>query len=368
MIKWPEKKLGFGLMRLPKDENGNIIYEKVKLLVDTFMESGCTYFDTAYVYPGSEVAFKECVSSRYPRDSYTVTSKLAGWALKDDFLPEQMFNESLNRCGVEYFDFYLLHSLQESHMDSYDKYDCWNFVKKMKDEGKIKTLGFSFHGTPALLEKILKEHPEIDLVQLQINYLDWENVGIDSKINYETVIRYGKKISIMEPIKGGALVNLNEKYERRLKVLDVNASNASYALRFAGSLPGVAVVLSGMNDMTQLEENTKLFTDFKPITDKEKEVLFAIADEILHSDAIQCTACSYCTDGCPMTINIPEIFKAYNRDVMGGKTRAKEMYKAVIEKGSGKASECIQCGQCEGVCPQHIDIIEKLKMASTIFE
>ena len=361
---FPKTHLGFGLMRLPKQDNV-IIHEEVCRLAEEFMAQGFTYFDTAYVYAGSEEAFREAVVKRHPRESFTVADKMAGWVMKGKLTPEAMFEESLRRCGVTYFDYYLLHSLTGARKADYEKHDCWTFVKRMKEQGKIRHLGFSFHGEPELLQEILEQHPEVEFVQLQINYVDWDSNSIWSGKNYEICRRFGKEIVVMEPIKGGFLANLPESAEVKLRAVRPGDSAASWALRYAASLPGVAMVLSGMSEAGQMEDNLATFKSFTPITDEEKILLREVADQLLSVPTIQCTACRYCCKGCPKAINIPEIFKAVNMLVTFGEhIRPHLYYDNLRQLGSARARDCIACGQCEGVCPQHLPIIELLKDAS----
>lgn len=363
------KKLGFGLMRLPQ-KDGKIDIEAVKVLVDEFIDSGFTYFDTAYCYPGSEEAFKAAVSSRYDRRQYTVATKLAGWLLSETFSPEQMFQEQLERCGVEYFDYYLLHSLQPSRIKDYDNYDCWQFCNRMKSEGKIINYGFSFHGDPILLEELLTKHPEVDFVQLQLNYIDWDdNAAIFASQNYEVARRHGKQIIVMEPVRGGYLANLPERSAAKLSALGADCSQASYAMRFVGALDGVMMVLSGMNTHEQLADNIKTFDNFVPLDEAEQKAIEEVKKSLFDVETVPCTSCRYCTKGCPMNIDIPEIFKPYNMlKIYGEHPRPHLYYGAVISGGSGKASDCIACGQCENACPQHIEIIKQLKNAAGMLD
>jgi len=365
---WTDKKLGFGLMRLPK--NGEEIYiPAVCKLADTFIEKGFTYFDTAYVYAGAEVAFREAVAKRYPRESYTVASKMAGWVLSDTFGPEDMFRESLERCGVEYFDYYLLHSMQPSRNGFYDKYGCWEFCEQKKREGKIRNFGFSFHGGPELLDEMLTAHPDVDFVQLQINYADWNSNAIWSRANYEVCRKHGKDIVVMEPVKGGLLAEIKPELLKKFTAFNPEATAASYALRFVGSLPGVKMILSGMNSMEQMLDNISTFADFIPLSDAEKKAVEEVREEMLAVPVVPCTSCRYCCDGCPSQINIPDIFKAYNMLLTFGEhNRPHYFYDGLLATGSGKASACIECGQCEAACPQHIEIIAKLKEASALLD
>lgn len=365
---WSEKMLGFGLMRLPKIDD-QIDIPAVCELADEFIAKGFTYFDTAYVYPGAEVAFREAVAKRYPRESYTVASKMAGWVLSESLSPADMFSESLERCGVEYFDYYLLHSMQPSRNGFYDQYDCWEFCEQKKKEGKIKNFGFSFHGAPDLLDQMLTEHPDVDFVQLQLNYVDWENNAIWSRANYEVCRKHGKDIVVMEPVKGGFLAELKPELMEKFTAIRPDATAASYALRFVASLPGVKMVLSGMNTKEQMNDNIATFADFVPLSDAEQKAVEEVREGLLSVPVVPCTSCRYCVAGCPSQINIPDIFKSYNMILTFGEHgRPHYFYDGLLATGSGRASDCVECGQCEAACPQHIDIIEKLKLASKLLD
>ncbi len=365
-MNYPKKKLGFGLMRLPQ-KDGKIDIEQVSQMADAFLARGFTYFDSAFVYPGSEEAFREAVVKRHDRSEYTIATKMASWKLTEDYGPDAMFEEQLSRCGVDYFDFYLLHSIQPQHLPKYNQYKAWDFCRKKKEEGKIKHFGFSFHGDPVLLDEILTEHPEVDFVQLQINYLDWNSGIVCSGKNYEIAVKHGKPVVVMEPVKGGMLANLRPELR---KLLDSNQSPASYALRFAASLPGTMVVLSGMSNEEQMMDNLNTFDHFCPLSDEEQQILETIRDGILSVPIIGCTACRYCCAGCPQGINIPEIFKSMNElTTLGEHTRPHQYYEGMIASGrTAKASACVECGQCEKVCPQHLTIIENLKKAAEMLD
>lgn len=364
-----KRKLGFGLMRLPQ-KDGKIDIEKTCAFADKFIENGFCYFDTAYCYPGSEEAFREAISKRYPREKFCVATKMAGWLLNDNLTPQKMFASQLERCGVEFFDYYMLHSIQPTKKECYDKYGCWEFCLKKKAEGKIKNFGFSFHGKPELLEELLISHPEVDFVQLQINYIDWE----DDKVvcaaqNYEIACKYNKKVIVMEPVRGGLLANLPPNAAKKLEVLKSENSQASYALRFAANLENVCMVLSGMNTCEQLCDNINTFVDLKEFSDIEKKAVNDVKNEMLSSELIACTACEYCVDGCAKKINIPEVFKMVNmKKIYGSATDICRQYKFIISQGSGKVSECIKCGKCEKACPQHINIIQKLSEAAELLK
>lgn len=362
------KKLGFGLMRLPKVD-GMIDVEQVKTMVDTFIQAGFTYFDTAYVYDQSEEAFQEAVVKRYPRKSYTIADKLPAWKINEKGDVEKIFQESLQRCGVDYFDYYLLHAILGNRSTLFEEFGAYDFCLKMKEEKKILHFGFSFHGTPELLEEILIKHPEVDFVQLQLNYLDWDNAMIASRKNYEICRKYHKQIIVMEPVKGGMLANLKPEIANIFKEHS-NHSPASFALRYVASLEGVCMVLSGMSNMQQVEDNLQTFTDLQPLSLEESQLVEQVKNEILKSTVVGCTACRYCCSGCPKKINIPELFKIYNQLLNDGKVNlAKECYQNLIAKSlSNHASSCIGCGKCESVCPQHIEIIAELKKISRFFD
>ena len=356
-------KLGFGLMRLPKNEDGSIDIEQTSKMADMFIEAGGTYFDTAYVYDngGSEEAFRKAVVERYPRDAYTVCTKLNAWhGAHDEASAKQQFYTSLERTGLEYFDFYLLHALQNDNYHLYDDYGLWDFVKEKRDQGFIKHWGFSFHATPQLLEELLQKHPDVDFVQLQINYADWDNPSVESGKCYEICRKYGKPVVIMEPIKGGKLADPPQPVKDVLNGADPDASCASWALRFAASLDGILSVLSGMSNVEQMEQNLALMKDFRPLSDAEQAAILSAREIIKNDLSIPCTACHYCTEGCPMQIPIPEIFEVSNDHLMARKgPRARRDY-AEVTKDKGKASDCVSCGQCEAACPQQLPIISLL--------
>lgn len=363
-------KLGFGLMRLPKLADGRIDIEQTKKMVDFFMDAGFTYFDTAYVYDNgeSEKAAKAALVDRYPRESYTLCTKLCAWiGANDEASAKQQFYTSLERTGAGYFDYYLLHALQRSNYKKYDEYHIWDFVKEQKEKGLIKYFGFSFHADPALLEELLNAHPDVDFVQLQINYADWENPGVASRECFEIARKHGKSITVMEPVKGGVLADPIPEVKDLLKAADPNASYASWAIRYAASLDGIITVLSGMSNIDQMSDNISYMKDFKPLNETEKAVILN-ARNLLNGDrSIPCTACYYCTDGCPMNIPIPEIFFVANHQRGNAEFRGRREY-TITTTNKGKASDCIECGQCENACPQQIDVITKLKSCAKQFE
>lgn len=363
-------KLGFGLMRLP-EQDGVVDLEHVKKMVDRYMQAGMNYFDTAYVYHGgkSESVAREALVKRYPRDSFMIATKLPAWEIREASDVERIFNEQCERAGVDYFDFYLLHSIEDGYnYETYEKYDCFRWGVRMKEEGKIRHFGFSYHGTPELLEQILDKHPETEFVQIQLNYLDRTNPVVQSGALYEILHKRNIPIIVMEPVRGGMLASLVPEQAEKFKEARPELSVASWALRFVGSLPGVMTILSGMSNEEQMEDNIRTFTDFEPLSDAELKLVDEVTEEILRIPQIGCTACKYCTPGCPMKISIPDIFRTVNTlRRYPDDWRAKNFYTGLMSR-SGRASDCIGCGQCEGVCPQHLPIIELLKEASGILD
>ncbi len=360
-------KLGFGLMRLPK-KGVKTDVEQVKKMVDMFIGAGFTYFDTAYVYLGSEAATKKALVERYPRDAYTLASKINASVAPTEKFAKKEFFTSLERTGAGYFDYYLLHAFMENNYEKYDKFHLWDFVKEQKEKGLIKHYGFSFHGGPQLLDKLLTEHPDVEFVQLQLNYADWENPKVTSRANYEVARNHGKSIVVMEPVKGGALAKPDKEIEKLFKDYAPDMSAASWAIRFAASLDGILTVLSGMSNVEQMQDNLSYMKDFKPLNEEEQKIIQQAQRILGQSSTVPCTACHYCTEGCPMQIPIPDIFSALNLQLGNGQLdEAKKAYLDVTEEGH-RAPDCIECGQCESACPQHIAVIECLKKATEILE
>ncbi len=363
-------KLGFGLMRLPEID-GVIDHEHVCRMVDKYMAAGMNYFDTAYIYHGgkSEPAARDALVKRYPRDSFMIATKLPAWELKSKDDIEKVFNDQLQKTGVDYFDFYLLHSVEDGgNYDTYVKYDCFEWGLKKQAEGKIKHFGFSYHGSPELLEEILDKHPTPEFVQIQFNYLDRTNPVVRSQRLYEILRDRNIPIIVMEPVRGGMLASMAPEIEAKFKAVRPDKSIASWALRFVASLPGIMTILSGMSSEEQMDDNISTFKNFEPLTDEEFAVVDEVTEKLLGIPQIGCTACKYCCDGCPMQISIPDVFRTINTlRRYPDDWRSKNFYAGLVQR-SGKASDCIACGQCEGVCPQHLPIIELLKEAAEILD
>lgn len=356
-------RLGFGMMRLPRIEGAqDIDLEHTKKMVDAFIEAGGKYFDTAYVYEGSEAATKAALCDRYPRESYYLADKLnaSDFACKSEEEAKNEIYVSLERSGAGYFDFYLLHGIDTGNTDKFKQYGIWEYMGKLKEEGLIRHYGFSFHSSPEQLDELLTEHPDVEFVQLQINYIDWEDPFIASKRCYEVATKHGVPVIVMEPVKGGKLADPPGKVKEILQHANNEASYASWAIRFAASLPNVMMVLSGMSNLEQMEDNLSYMRQLQPLSDEEQRVVEEARKELSQLEDIACTACHYCTPGCPMDIHIPEIFAVMNTYKMyGNLEEARNEYK--WRPGGEKASACAQCGQCEDACPQHLPIVSLLE-------
>ena len=373
------KKLGFGLMRLPltnADDIKSIDIERVKAMADEFLKEGFTYFDTAACYHegASEPAFREAVAKRYPRDAYSITSKLSLFMLKEASEIPNFFDKQLESLGVDYMDVYLIHALNKNAYNQAKEWGAFEFVCQKKEEGKVKHIGFSFHDRAEVLEQILIEQPEVEYVQLQINYLDWEDEKVQSRKCYEVAKKYGKKILIMEPIKGGTLANVSDEVAEMYKNYNADASVASWAVRFAAGLEGVVMVLSGMSNEEQMADNLSYMKEFVPINDEEQAIINDAVKLIQADISIPCTACRYCVEDCPMDIPIPDYFGIYNaakkaiRDKDDAELEAQKEKYAELAASHGKASDCIECGMCEEHCPQFLPIRKYLKYVARVLE
>lgn len=374
-MEFGEKKLGFGLMRLPlvdASDAASIDLEQTKQMVDTFLEQGFTYFDTAWMYCGfaSENAAKEALVERHPRDSYTLATKLHAGFLQGKEDRDRIFEEQRKKTGVEYFDYYLLHDIGYDHYKIYNELDCFTWLKEKKEQGLVKHIGFSYHDNAELLDQVLTEHTEMEFVQLQINYLDWDSEGIQSRKCYETAVKHNIPVIVMEPVKGGTLANVPEPVEEMLKGYNQEASVASWAIRFAASLENVVMVLSGMSNMEQLQDNLSYMKELVPLNDEEQRLIGKAVDIINGNIAIPCTACEYCVEGCPKKIAIPKYFSLYNADKQEVKEKGwtpQGEYYDRLTNIFGKAGDCIACGQCEKACPQHLPIIKHLREVAGYF-
>ena len=363
-------KLGFGLMRLPRLADGaSIDIPQVSEMADRFLAAGGTYFDTAYAYEGSEEAFRRAVVERYPRESFTVASKLlvSMPSVHSEEDAKREFYTTLERTGAGFIDYYLLHAIQRVNVDLYEKYHLWDYVKELKSKGLIRHWGFSFHADSALLEDLLEKHPDAEFVQLQINYADWENPGVASRRNWEICRRRGKPVMIMEPVKGGILADPIPTVRAVFDAAGRDVSYASWALRFAAGLEGVHAVLSGMSNLAQMDDNLKTMKDFRPLDEGEMELIHKAQQALDEDKSIPCTACHYCTEGCPMNIPIPEIFNVINRRKGSPEFRTIREY-GIVTADRGTAGDCVSCGQCERACPQGLKIISLLRQCKAELE
>lgn len=360
-------KFGFGLMRLP--ENGEPKgYEEIKAMVDSFIAAGFNYFDTAHGYlsGNSEIALRECLVKRYPREKFLLTDKLTSdyFNKNEDIRP--FFMSQLAACGVEYFDFYLMHAQTAGNYDKYRACRAYETAFELKREGYIKHVGFSFHDNAEMLERILTDYPEIEAVQLQINYIDFDDPGVQGRRCYEVCRKHNKPVIVMEPVKGGTLVNLPSEARSVIDSLG-GGSAASYAIRYAASLENVFMVLSGMSTIGQMDENVGYMKNFVPLDDRESAAVERVKSILRGFDTIPCTACRYCTDGCPRKISIPDLFADMNAKKQY-KDWNSDYYYSVHTTEHGKASDCIGCGKCEKACPQHLSIRKLLKQVAREFE
>ncbi|WKY42963.1 aldo/keto reductase [Eubacteriaceae bacterium ES2] len=369
-------QFGFGCMRLPVTDSTDqttFDYPKIESLFDAFLDQGFTYFDTAYTYHGykAEEAVRKALVERHPREVFELATKMPLRDFKDAQDLEDIFNEQLKNCGVESFDYYLLHNMGHNVYEKCKKYDAFHFVQKKKEDGKIKLVGMSFHDVPELLEEILSLYGDcIDFLQLQINFADWEQPNVQSRRCLEIANQYNKPVTVMEPCKGGTLVNVPSEAKKLMAETLPEASVASWAFRFAASQEGVNRVLSGMNSMEQVLDNVKIFKDFTSLNDDEMKVIEKVVKIIGADTAIACTACEYCTHECPKKIAIPQFFALYNSIMRTSGSFSSQMvyYNNIALNGHGKASDCIECGKCEEACPQHLTIRDYLKEVVEKFE
>ncbi|HPJ03338.1 MAG TPA: aldo/keto reductase [Candidatus Limiplasma sp.] len=359
------KKLGFGCMRLPHTGDKPDL-EQFCRMTDLFLDEGFTYFDTSTVYGDSETMVRECLTSRHPRESYLLTNKLTESLFKTEADLPAAFRKQLDTCGVTYFDNYLLHAISFKNYQKFLDCNTFAFIRSLKAEGKVKTIGLSFHDKAALLDEILRDHPEIEVVQIQFNYVDYDNPSVEGKACYDVCRKYGKPVIIMEPVLGGALVNLPDEAKAVLDALH-GGSYASYAIRFAASFEGVLTVLSGMSDLGQVQDNISYMKDFVPLSAAEYKAIDQVVDIFKKQNLIGCTACGYCLAGCPKHINIPAILSCLNNQKQHPGWNCAQYYGAHTQN-SGTASDCIACGKCETVCPQHLPVMAHLKDAAAAFD
>lgn len=362
-----KKNFGFGCMRLPM-KDGEVDTVECCKMVDAFLEAGFNYFDTAHGYLDgkSETALRTCLTSRYPRERYVLTDKLSSGFFQSEADIRPFFARQLEACGVDYFDFYLMHAQNAEYFKNFKDCRAYETAFALKEEGKIRHVGISFHDRAEVLEQILTEYPQIEVVQIQFNYADYEDAAVESRRCYEVCVRHHKPVIVMEPVKGGTLANLPEEAKAVLDELG-GGSPASYAIRFAAGFDGIMMVLSGMSNMEQMEDNLSYMRDFRPLDERELAAIDRVRQIFRSVDLIPCTACRYCVAGCPRKILIPDLFAAMNAKKMYRDWNS-DWYYMVHTQNNGKASDCIKCGKCEQACPQHLKIRELLEAVSQEFD
>ena len=363
-----KKNFGFGCMRLPMDGE-KVDYTEFCKMVDLFMAEGFNYFDTARVYIGgqSETAIRDCIVKRYPRESFILTNKLSTSLFNREEEIRPLFEKQLESCGMDYFDFYLMHAQSKSIFEKYKKCRAYEQALEFKKEGRIKHMGISFHDTADVLDEILTEYPQVEVVQIQLNYVDFDDPAVQARKCYEVCRKHGKPVIVMEPVKGGNLVNLPADAKKVLEDLH-GGSPASYAIRFAAGFDGIMMVLSGMSNTEQMQDNLSYMKDFKPLNEAEQAAIARVCEIFRSMHLIPCTACRYCTDGCPKRISIPDLFSCLNAKQIYHDWNADYYYNEVFTKHRGKASDCIKCGKCEHSCPQHLPIRKLLEDVANEFD
>ena len=367
-IEGIDKNFGFGCMRLPMN-GSEVDYDEFNKMIDAYMYAGFNYFDTAHMYVDgkSETSLRDCLVSRYPRESYVLTNKLSSSYFEKQEEVRPFFENQLKICGVDYFDFYLMHSQNADNFEKYKRCKAYETSLEFLREGKIKHFGISFHDKASVLEQILTEYPQIEIVQIQFNYIDYDDAAVQARECYEVCCKFNKPVIVMEPVKGGSLVNLPDEAKKVFDDLN-GGSYASYAIRFAASFENVVLVLSGMSNMAQMEDNLSFMTDFKPINDEEMSAIIKVSGILKEQDIIPCTACRYCIEGCPAKILIPDLFACMNAKKQYKDWNSSFYYNEVHTVNNGKASACIKCGRCEKICPQQLKIRDLLEQVALEFE
>lgn len=368
MFENVHKNLGFGCMRLPM-QGDEVDYAEFNKMIDTFIDNGFNYFDTAHGYLNgkSETAIRDCLVKRYPREKFILTNKLTNFYFKSENEIRPFFESQLKLCGVDFFDFYLMHAQSKNIFAHFKKCRAYEQALELKNEGKIKHFGISFHDTADVLEQILSEYPQIEVVQIQLNYVDYDDPAVQAKKCLEVCRKYGKPVIVMEPVKGGNLVNLPAQAKKFLDDLN-GGSPASYAVRFAAGCEGVFMTLSGMSNLEQMEDNISYMKDFQPLNKQEMQAVKNVCEVFKSMKLIPCTACRYCIAGCPKNISIPDLFACMNTKNIYRDWNADYYYNEVHTKNKGKASDCIKCGKCEAACPQHLPIRKLLEDVKKEFE